>query len=242
MPIANHWQRAALQAAARLLLFASCTFGCTLVFADTKGGSSPGAVKLDFVPPAPGTYKLQNIMQAPEGIVLDSDNSVKKLSSFTTGKITLFSLIYTYCSDPKGCPLAYATLHTLKQQIEASQFLRDRVRFVSMSFDPQFDTPVMMRSYGGQDARDNKGLRWHFLTTRSKAELLPVLDGFGQDLSVAAEQSAGQRVPTLQHMLKVFLLDQNAQVREIYSTSFLQPSVLMSDIKTLLLEQKLKIK
>lgn len=209
---------------------AAFSFG-TLLAAGALGGNG-------FALPAPGSYALHRIMQAPDGIVLDSDGREGRLASFTRGKVTLFSFIYTYCSDAKGCPLAYATLHTLKKRIEASAALRDRVRFVSMSFDPQYDTPLMMRSYGGQDARDAKGLRWHFLTTRSRKELLPMLDGFGQDVSVAAEQRDGQRVPTLQHMLKVFLIDQQGRVREIYSTSFLQPEVLMNDIASLLLERR----
>jgi protein SCO1 len=220
------------------ILLAAAALGSLLAAPIAYGASTIAAQRLDFVAPAPGSYQLQRIMQAPDGVVQDSDGSVRRLSDFTTGKITLFSLVYTYCSDPKGCPLAYATLHTLKQEIERTPALHGQVRFVSMSFDPQYDTPAAMRSYGGQDGRDNKGLRWHFLTTRSRRELLPLLDGFGQDVSVAAEQAAGARVPTLQHMLKVFLLDSQGQVREIYSTSFLQPTVLMNDIKTLLMEQK----
>ena len=70
--------------------------------------------RMEFVPPAAGTYQLQRIMTAPEGMVVDSDGSQRKLSSYITGKITLFSFIYTYCTDAKGCPLAYATLHKLK--------------------------------------------------------------------------------------------------------------------------------
>lgn len=193
--------------------------------------------KLGFVPPAPGTYKLEHIMRAPDGMVLDSDGSAHRFVEFSTGKITLFSFIYTYCTDARGCPLAYATLHTLKQAIERDPALRGRVRFVSMSFDPQFDTPQAMRNYGGQDARDARGVRWHFLTTRSGTQLAPLLDGFGQDVALAQQQAPNQRVPTLSHMLKVYLLDASGSVREIYSTAYLHPVVLMNDIKTLLIEQ-----
>jgi protein SCO1/2 len=194
--------------------------------------------KLGFAPPAPGTYRLEHIMRAPEGVVLDSDGSTHKFSEFSTGKVTLFSFIYTYCTDPKGCPLAYATLHELKGAIEKDAGLRDRVRFVSMSFDPQHDTPQAMRSYGGQDARADRGLRWHFLTTSSGRQLAPLLEGFGQDVTVAAEQPPGERVPVLSHLLKVYLIDAGGSVREIYSTAFLHPAVLLNDIKTLLMERK----
>ncbi|WP_426106047.1 SCO family protein [Massilia sp. TSP1-1-2] len=193
---------------------------------------------LAFKAPAPGTYKLYQIMAAPEGAVLETDGKSHALSEFTKGKVTLFSFIYTYCTDAKGCPLAYETLHSLKAVIEQDATLRDKVRFVSMSFDPRNDTPETMRLYGDAEMRDRKGLRWHFLTTRSGKELAPLLDGFGQDVTVAADQPQGARVPVLAHMLKVFLIDTNGKVREIYSTSFLHPTILLNDIRTLLLEPR----
>ena len=192
---------------------------------------------LAWVPPAPGSYRLERILHAPDGNVLDSDGRLHRLSEFTTGKITLFSFIYTYCSDPRGCPLAYATLHSLKQTVERTPALHGKVRFVSMSFDPEYDTPVAMRSYGGPEARATGPLEWRFLTTRNGRELAPLLDGFGQDVSVAAPQPAGRRIPVLSHMLKVYLIDPGGTVREIYSTSWLHPAVLLNDIQTLLREQ-----
>ncbi len=192
--------------------------------------------------PAPGTYKLERIMKAPDGVVLDTDGSVRRLAEYTNGKVTLFSFIYTYCTDARGCPLAYETLHSLKKTVLMDRSMQDKVRFVSMSFDPRYDTPPVMSSYGGQDARERGALRWHFLTTRSAAELLPMLDGFGQDVSVAREQPPGQRVPILSHMLKVFLIDRHGSVREIYSTSYLNPTVLLNDIKSLLLESETRRK
>lgn len=201
--------------------------------------AAPSAVPaLGFTPPAPGSYKLYRIMSAPDGTVLETDGKTHRLSGFTKGKVTLFSFIYTYCTDAKGCPLAYETLHSLKKTIEHDPALRGKVRFVSMSFDPRNDTPETMRLYGDGEMRERKALRWHFLTTRSGKELAPLLDGFGQDVSVAAEQPEGARVPVLTHMLKVYLIDAGGTVREIYSTAFLHPTILLGDIKTLLLEAR----
>jgi protein SCO1/2 len=190
----------------------------------------------DFSLPAPGSYKLERIMPAPKGKVLNSDGKLHPFSDYSTGKVTLLSLIYTYCADPNGCPLAYATIHQLKKTLDAMPRISDKVRLVSMSFDPDNDTPQVMRDYGGADIGNRRGVRWHFLTTRSRRELTPLLDGFGQDVSVADEQSAGQRVPMLSHLLKVYLIDRDGQVREIYSSSFLTPQVLLNDIETLLKE------
>jgi protein SCO1/2 len=195
--------------------------------------SSPANIlSLGFAPPAAGTYELERILQTPDGAVLDSDGSAHRLHEFTLGKITLFSFIYTYCTDAKGCPLAYATLHALKDMIARDARLRGQVRFVSMSFDPAFDTPAMMRSYGGAEAQATAPVPWHFLTTSSAAQLAPVLAGFGQDVSVASAGSPGMRAPVLSHLLKVYLIDPAGTVREIYSPAYLHPAVLYNDILT----------
>lgn len=199
----------------------------------TAGLLAPG-----FVPPPAGSYQLEHILRAPDGAVLDSDGSAHRLREFTTGKITLFSFIYTYCTDARGCPLAYAALHALKEQVERDARLRGRVRLVSMSFDPAFDTPVMMRSYGGADAISTAALPWYFLTTASQGELAPVLRGFGQDVTVASPRAPGTRAPVAGHLLKVYLIDATGTVREIYSTAYLHPAVLHNDILTLLRERR----
>jgi cytochrome oxidase Cu insertion factor (SCO1/SenC/PrrC family) len=41
-------------------------------------------------------------------------------------------------------------------------------------------------------------------------------------------------------VLKVFLIDRSGSIREIYTSTFLQPQVVMNDIKTLLMEQGAK--
>jgi len=185
----------------------------------------------DFVPPAPGTYQLQHILRAPEGTVLDRDGEAKRLSRFTTGRITVLSLIYTRCGDGQGCPLATYLLKSLKGRIDQRRGWSDSLRFVSLSFDPDHDTPAVMRAYARGYAPDDTGLPWHFLTTRSRRDLRPLLDGFAQDVWMAGEGSGAGALP---HVLKVFLIDRYGWVREIYTTSFLQPQMVLNDIETLL--------
>jgi cytochrome oxidase Cu insertion factor (SCO1/SenC/PrrC family) len=79
---------------------------------------------------------------------------------------------------------------------------------------------------------------WHFLITASKRELAPMLDGFGQDVSKAAD---GKSDRDLMHVLKLFLIDKDGWVREIYTTSYLIPQVVVNDIKTLLIEDGVKV-
>ena len=201
--------------------------------------SAARAQELDFVPPAPGTYKLQHILRAPEGTVLDSQGEAKRFSRFTTGRITLLSLIYTRCGDGRGCPLASHMLKSLKGRIDARPGWSDSLRFVSLSFDPDHDTPAVMRAYGSDYAPEKGGLPWHFLTTRSHREIRPILDGFAQDVWAAADPS--DATGPLPHVLKVFLIDRRGSVREIYTTSFLQPQMVLNDIQTLLLEEGARV-
>lgn len=200
----------------------------------TQAGDKDG--QPGFVPPAPGTYALQHIARAPEGVVVDVDRRAKPLSRFTTGKITLLSLIYTRCGDGRGCPLASYRLQQVKRSADQDPRLRERLRLVSLSFDPESDTPEVMRAYGDGFVPEKKGVPWHFLTTRSRLELKPLLDGFGQDVWTPADPSA-DAARSLPHVLRVFLLDRRGAIREIYSTSFLEPRVVVNDVKTLLLEE-----
>lgn len=196
----------------------------------------PRAPTQQFVAPAPGTYRLEVIQQAPAGRVLDSDGRALDFKQVTTGRITLLSFIYTYCVDPIGCPLAHATFATLRTQILATPALAGQVRFVSLSFDPVNDTPAAMKAYGGEYATANAPLRWYFLTTGSMADLKPLVDGLGQSAAVQTDAD-GRPTRLYDHLLKVFLLDAQGRIREIYTTAFLLPDVIFNDIQTLVIEQ-----
>jgi protein SCO1/2 len=191
---------------------------------------------LDFEPPAPGTYTLHRILTAPDGEVLDLDGRPRRLRELTRERITLLGLVYTTCADPDGCPLAFRVFDALRPALRDRPELRDRVRLVTLSFDPAHDTPAAMRGYAGRRARDDGGgVPWHFLTTRSARTVAPILDGFGQD--VRARAPGDGRGRELSHVLKVFLIDPAGFVREIYSSTFLHPRTVLNDIDTLLLDR-----
>ena len=192
---------------------------------------------LDFVPPEPGTYDLHRIMRAPDGQVLTVDGRVEKLSRFTRDRITLLGFIYTTCTDPQGCPLAYRVFSRLEEEIQATPALQDKVQLVTLSFDPARDSPSVMKRYAGSRLEEDRGLRWFFLTTRSVTDLMPLVEGFGQDVRYSVDRSTGRPVRQLSHVLKVFLIDRAGYVREIYTSTFLHTRSIIGDIKTLLMER-----
>jgi cytochrome oxidase Cu insertion factor (SCO1/SenC/PrrC family) len=202
-----------------------------------SGTEDPGkatAPRMEFMPPPAGSYHLQKIQPVADAVLLDSTGLTVQLSSLTRGKITLLTFFYTYCVDPLGCPFAHATLANLRDRVTGDRALTERVRFVSVSLDPTHDTPAAIATYGRAFTVD-PAFEWRFLTARRVPELLPMLDDFGQDVTVDVDES-GRATRTLHHMLKMFLIDAQGEVREIYSLAFLQPQVMFNDIKTLALE------
>ena len=192
------------------------------------------APRTEFVPPPAGSYRLQRIQSVADGVLLDTEGHRRHLAEATTGKVTLLTFFYVNCTDPLGCPFAAGTLHRLRAQLSPRPLVRGQVRFVSVSLDPTHDTPAALADYA-RGLAANGAIEWQFLTAGSVRELLPVLDDFGQDVSVEIDER-GQPTRALHHMLKMFLIDRHGTVREIYSLAFLQPDVIANDIETLLLE------
>ena len=92
--------------------------------------------------------------------------------------MTLLSFIYSSCADPAGCPYAYVVFHNLQSRMERDPRFQDKVRLVSLSFDPERDTPELLRLYAGDNAKLGRPVEWKFLTTPSVNELLPILDSY----------------------------------------------------------------
>jgi cytochrome c peroxidase len=91
-----------------------------------------------------------------------------------------------------------------------------------------------MRRYAHMADGEAASPFWHRLTTATPEALQPILDGYGQYVMPTPE-GQGYFTSTYTHLLKVFLIDQQRRVRNIYSVDFLHPQVLLNDIKTLLL-------
>lgn len=184
--------------------------------------------------PVPGSYRLPRIFAAPDGIVMTSDGRAHRLHALLAGRLTVLSFMYTYCRDPEGCPLAWRAMEVVHGALQRDGVLAARAQLVSLSFDPTNDTPAQMAMYGGERVGDER-VRWRFLTTASVPRLLPLLAGFGQDVTVETD-ARGRATRTLNHLLKIFLIDAQRQVREVYSVATLEPVAVLNDLQTLRLE------
>ena len=195
---------------------------------------APFYTKAEYLPPDPGTYELPVLGGAADGVVLDGSGQSRRLFDYLNdGKVVLLSFIYSTCTDVNGCPLATAVLYSIQQKIKDDPSLRDRFRMLSLSFDPTYDTPEVMSLYGAgfQDEGD-----WRFLTTGHWDQLQPILEGYDQAV-IRDRDADGKDLPSFSHILRVFLIDSNKRIRNIYSVSFLYPELIINDIKTVLMDE-----
>ena len=194
---------------------------------------APGWGILSYEAPAPGTYRLPPIMSAADGRVLLEDATSAKLFDLMGDRFVLLSFVYTRCDDVNGCPLAKAVFHLVRSRLKERPDLAEAARLISVSFDPDNDTPEVMRAY--RPVSDDGSVEWLFLTTRDRTDLRPILDGYGQ-YTLREYDHNGVYTGEFAHLLRVYLIDRERRVRNIYSTGFLHPDILMNDLETLLLE------
>jgi cytochrome oxidase Cu insertion factor (SCO1/SenC/PrrC family) len=189
----------------------------------------------DYDAPAPGTYELPIINTAADAALLDATGKPVSLRNLTRGRITVLSFIYTRCASPKACPMATGVLMDLHEMSADHPELAKHLRLVSMSFDPTHDTPERMRGYSMIASERPTAAPWHFVTARSETELQPVLAAYGQ----AVDRKANPADPTgpLNHTLRVYLIDREGRIRNIYSSGTLDLRLILADVRTLLLEK-----
>jgi protein SCO1 len=188
----------------------------------------------DYDAPAPGSYQLPVIKVAPDGAVLDSNGKGEHLRDVFRGRVTVLSFIYTRCAAPKACPYATGVLSQLHRASLDDTELAKNLRLVSLSFDPEYDTPQRLATYAEGVNGESAGCEWRFATTKSRAELDSILKGYDQ--AVDKRSNANDPQGPLYHILRVFLIDREGRIRNIYSSGTLDPRLVIADVKTLLLE------
>ena len=200
-----------------------------------RDGAKPRPMRSAFGTPAPGSYALPALGEAADGEVLTSTGDAVRLHSQFGKGVVLLSFIYTSCSDATGCPLATAVLHEVGARVGRNALMSRHLRLLSLSFDPARDTPEAMQAYGRAFSGD--GVDWRFLTSASEEALAPLLEAYAQN-RVPEVDEKGQETGGFAHLLRVFLIDPEARIRQIYSASLLDVDALLADVETLLGERE----
>ena len=210
-----------------LLIFVHCTAAAENALPALASGYRP----LDYAAPTPASYQLPVLGSAANGSVIDSHGNHLQLHELMKGKLNVLSFIYSSCNDVNGCPLATTVLQKIKLGLQKEPKLAQQVRLLTLSFNPEQDNPEKMQQFG--KAFQSKGIDWLFLTTASEKQLQPILNGYQQHIQKIVDAN-GQFTGTFTHDLRVYLIDEQLQIRNIYSVAFLHADILISDLKTLL--------
>lgn len=182
--------------------------------------------------PAPGSYTLPRIQKIPQASLLDANGASVSIDEKIRGDLTLLGFFYGHCEDPTGCPVAWSVFESVRDAAGRDPLLAKRLRLMFVSLDPERDTPTTMRLLEKSEKGEDGAIPWSFFTSASEATLAPLLKAMGQDVGHEVD-AVGKRTGGLQHMLKVFLIDPEGWVREIYSVGFLTPETVLNDARTL---------
>ncbi len=217
------------------LLMAGVFYGGNLSAEPAQSGLAPGYSPLTFNAPKVASYRLPVIDKAADGEVLTTVNQPVHLHQLMGDKVVLLSFIYSTCSDVNGCPLATMVFHKINRRLQNEPELAGKLRLLTLSFNPEQDTPEAMREYAQSFMNDK--VDWQFLTTQSEQQLQPILDQYQQSIQKNYNEK-GEFTGTFSHILRVYLIDTHKHVRNIYSVAFLHADTLINDVKTLLSEVK----
>jgi protein SCO1/2 len=119
-------------------------------------------------------------------------------SSQLKGKVWIASFIFTQCQGP--CPIVTQAV----SQIYRSYKIDERVQFVSISVDPENDTPEVLKSFAVKFEKNL--MRWSFLTGPKKAIEELSMKGF----------RLGLEDDPMSHSTRVVLVDQSGTIRGYY--------------------------
>jgi len=91
--------------------------------------------------------------------------------------VLAFTFFYSRCPLPDYCPRMSNNFHETRKLILATPNAPTNWQFLSISFDPDFDTPEVLSNYGSVYRGDDAD-RWLFasVSTRTLANLAPNLD------------------------------------------------------------------
>ena len=211
---------------------------------------APGYGELAFTAPPAGSYRLPILNDAKNSTVLNATGQPIEFHQLFEHKYTLLSFMYTRCNDINGCPLTNVVFNRIRHQLRHNPELSNKLQFISMSFDPDNDTPEVIKAVSDvlnghanhhQHSEVPKiaaraDVEWLHLTAASEESLRPILNDYNQGVLKRLDAS-GKSSGNFSHILRVYLIDDNYKIRNIYSVSFLHPDIIINDVKTLLLEK-----
>jgi protein SCO1/2 len=125
--------------------------------------------------PAPAPAVLKPGELVPDFAVTTQEGKTLRLSDLR-GQVVALTFIYTRCPSPEFCPAMDAKFADLARRVDTVPGRADRVRLLSISFDPEHDSPEVLAAHAAR--RGAKPPLWTFAVA-SHEELAKVAGPFG---------------------------------------------------------------
>jgi protein SCO1 len=170
---------------------------------------------------AKGNARLPVVGPAPE-FALTTQSGERLSLTDLRGKVLAVTFIYATCKDT--CPVLTAKMATLQRRLGAD--FGPRVRFVSVTVEPEVDTPAVLTAYAKQFDADPAG--WSFVTGTG-AEVGDVVRRYG---AFAKRVKPGE----VDHLFLTSLVDRRGMLRVQYLGYRFDPDEMLRDLRSLLRE------
>lgn len=170
---------------------------------------------------AKGDSRLSRIGPASEFTLTTQDNARLSLKELR-GKVVAVTFIYASCADT--CPLLTAKLAGVQTKLGPD--FGSRVFFLSVTVDPERDTPEILKRYARTHGANPAG--WAFLTG-TPAEIGDVEQRYG---IYARKNPRGD----VDHTFLTSLIDRDGVLRVQYLGVRFDPDELLADVRSLLTE------
>ena len=181
---------------------------------------APGP-ELGFQIPLPRQERRAAI---PAGVPLeDQDGRIVVAEEFFRGRPSVVTFFYTRCDNPNKCSLTIAKLAELQRALWA-EGLVGRVKTAAITYDPGFDLPARLRSYG-----ENRGVRFtecdRFLRATSSLDALQEFFELGVNYGPALVN---------RHRIELFVLDEHGRIAHTFARLQWVPEEVLAQARALL--------
>lgn len=186
-----------------------------VVVAQGKADYKPAVV---YHVPTPGDA-------VPDFALRNEDGKAIHLAQFH-GKELLITFIYTRCPLPNFCPLVTRNFAAIEKSLATDPRLYAGTHLLSVSFDPEHDTPERLRAYGAQYVgSDAKGAfaHWDFAVP-TKPALTEMARYFDVGMTPGPEE-------TITHTLSTTLVGRDGRVVRFYPGNDWTPEQVLADVK-----------
>ena len=182
-------------------------------------GTAPLPASVTARPVAEGVHLLAPGDPVPATTLTDHAGEAFSLSSWA-GSAGVVTFIYTRCPLPDFCPLMDRRFGEIQKTAAADPALAGRVKLLSVSFDPDVDTPAVLAA---RAAQVSAGPGWRFATAPAA-----VVDRFAAQFGVNVIREPDA---TITHNLRTAVVGPDGRVVAAYSGNDWTAAALVADLR-----------